>query len=466
MQCPLYRRRSAAVIFAVLLWAVAPLAHAAPKPKEAPKGPRAIGLVEITKTGKAQLVPVAIFDQGKWFDAQVYRASPVPMAAQWDTVYEATDNGQSVGLFTITSPQQYQNRWVARGNWQPGAGGDGPPAGKKPVLNTARAKSDPEDERPVLHKPGSKPATTAPADAKPAETRPPDNDPDRPVLHKPATSKADAVSTPSRSSAPPDDPDRPTLRRGKPVSTGGDSDLPSPEEMKALSTLTVYPAVSAARNPELRSYKFYFQPGEEDSYRKKMLDLARAEVLTRARTLGLLPPAPPAPAPKPAAKKPAKPAAPAPPVDDVIFDDVNLRSFDLTYSNEPEFVLAVKAHIVHHEPAPKRGAATGKLTPAPMTPPAAPEPGVVISPALTYDVTLVARADLNGDLRRLLLVATDERHLDELPRLELIDAVDADGDGIGDFLFREINGPDAANTGYVIYQSGRDKLWELFRTAR
>jgi len=120
-------------------------------------------------------------------------------------------------------------------------------------------------------------------------------------------------------------------------------------------------------------------------------------------------------------------------------------------------------------PASAKRPATAKVTLAPATPPASPEPAP--APALTYDVTLVARADLNGDLRRLLLVATDERHLDELPRLELIDAVDADGDGIGDFLFREISGntnDTTANneTGYVIYQTGRDQLWELFHTAR
>ncbi len=467
MHCSLYRSHSVAVICrltftALFICATFTSTHAAPKPRELPKGPRAIALVQITKVGKAQLVPIAIFDRGKWYDAQAYQASPVPLAAQWDTVYEATELGQSVGLFTITQPQQYGGHWVARGNWKPGAGDDSY-GGKKPTLNTAPAKpkADPEDERPILHKPGSKPAAqTPPITPAPTDTKPPakpsvatdasDASDDRPVLHK---NREDAKDAPSRAyAAPDDDPDRPKLRHGKPLSKAGESDLPTETELAtAASTggLTVYAAFSAAHNPELRSYKFYFQPGEEEAYRKKMLALARTEVLNRARTLGLLPHVSTsksaAPARSTSARKLPKPPAPT---DDVIFDSVNLRSFDLSYSNEPEFVLAVKAHIVRSASVISNSA----------------------TPALTYDVTLAARADLNGDLRRLLLVATDERHLDELPRLELIDAIDADGDGTGDLLFRETTGSDPtsglANTGYVIYQTGRDQLWQLFRTAR
>ncbi len=499
----LYRSAGANVIriVALGLLAVAPVVlHAAPKASAAPKGPRAIGVVEITKTGKAQLVPIAIFDRGKWYDAQAYQANPVPMAAQWDTVYEATELGESRGLFTITGPQKMQDRWVAKGKWQPGAGDDGG-GGKKPVLHTAPKKSaDPDEERPVLHKHGSAvptaPAATGTAPAAtpaPVETKAgdakaepnPDARSDAKAESRTAApaddDKPSANATPtatgsSGTASISDDPDRPTLRHGRPSGNRTESDLPSVAELHAAATaggLTIYAAFSAAHNPELRSYKFYFQPGEEEAYRKKMLDLARTEVLNRARLLGLLPPAPAAPSAKPVknSAKPAKPAKATAPAAEVVFDEINLRSFDLTYSNEPEFVLAVKARILRNGGtaasttlhAPKSVVAVAGATPLPAPPP------VAATSALTYDVTLAARADLNGDLRRLLLVATDERHLDELPRLELIDAVDADGDGIGDFLFREVSGSSlgaVSSNGYVIYQTGRDQLWELFRTAR
>ena len=45
---------------------------------------------------------------------------------------------------------------------------------------------------------------------------------------------------------------------------------------------------------------------------------------------------------------------------------------------------------------------------------------------------LVVRTDIYGNLRKLYLGITDKYHLDVTPRLELIDAVDADGDGRGD----------------------------------
>ena len=43
--------------------------------------------------------------------------------------------------------------------------------------------------------------------------------------------------------------------------------------------------------------------------------------------------------------------------------------------------------------------------------------------------------------------------------MELIDAVDADGDGRGELLFRETSD---AGTGWVIYRATADKLWKMF----
>ena len=54
---------------------------------------------------------------------------------------------------------------------------------------------------------------------------------------------------------------------------------------------------------------------------------------------------------------------------------------------------------------------------------------------------------------------TDSQHLDVIPRLELIDAVDADGDGRGELLFREISD---AGKAFVVYRVIGDRLWPLF----
>lgn len=72
---------------------------------------------------------------------------------------------------------------------------------------------------------------------------------------------------------------------------------------------------------------------------------------------------------------------------------------------------------------------------------------------------LVARTDIYGNLRKLYSGVTDKFHLDVTPRMELIDVVDADGDGRGELLFHETSD---AGSGYVIYRATADKLWKMF----
>src|SRR5208282_6068051 len=88
----------------------------------------------------------------------------------------------------------------------------------------------------------------------------------------------------------------------------------------------------------------------------------------------------------------------------------------------------------------------------------APAPGGATLPD-TYSITLVARTDIYGNLRKVYSGVTDKFHLDVTPRLELIDVVDADGDGRGELLFHETTD---AGSGYVIYRATADKLWKLF----
>ncbi len=67
-----------------------------------------------------------------------------------------------------------------------------------------------------------------------------------------------------------------------------------------------------------------------------------------------------------------------------------------------------------------------------------------------------------GELHKVFASVTDTLHFDVLSRLELIDAVDADGDGRGELLFRQVS--DGGNA-FVLYRVIGDKLWPLFQGA-
>ena len=94
------------------------------KPKKNVKGPRAVGVLQLTNSGKATLIPIAILIDGKFYDASVYKADPVPMALESGTVYEAEQEGDSLGLFTISGALHSKTAgsphpWVGAGSYLP-----------------------------------------------------------------------------------------------------------------------------------------------------------------------------------------------------------------------------------------------------------------------------------------------------------------------------------------------------------
>lgn len=360
------------------------------------KGPRAIALIQLFPNGKAHLVPVAMMVDGKFFDAASYKATPVPMALDFGVVYEGLRGGVSQGLFTVTQPGQAGQNWMAEGTWLP-AGATPPRKGMKYEKPT----EDDPDAPPRLHRGDSKPAV---APEKPAV----------PPADKPAE-KAQAA----KPDAPIDDPNRPVLRRVKPGPETHHELVKKFDEdasPKLLAGVQVFPAISDAGGPDPRPYAFNLNPGEEETYRKKMLDFAASEL--RAKS-GAAPSAP-------AAKPPRKPATTksAPPV----FDDVHLRIFDLTNSNEPILVLSARTR-------PDAASPEGE------------------------EITLIARTNFELEVQKLMFSRTNAKHLYVTPRMELIDAVDADGDGRGDLLFRTTTD---AGSSYAIYRLSVDRLWPLY----
>jgi hypothetical protein len=179
------------------------------------------------------------------------------------------------------------------------------------------------------------------------------------------------------------------------------------------------PAISDAAGPEPRPYAYSLKSDEEQKLRRKVLILAADEVRAwAAESSGAQPAA------RPGTK--AKPPQPT-------FDEIHLHAFDLSNSNEPVLVLTAKAQL------PAR----------PNTP-----------SDLYYVITLVAREDMYGELHKVFASVTDTQHFDVLSRLELIDAVDADGDGRGELLFRQVSD---AGSAFVLYRVIGDRLWPLFQ---
>jgi len=77
-------------------------------------------------------------------------------------------------------------------------------------------------------------------------------------------------------------------------------------------------------------------------------------------------------------------------------------------------------------------------------------------------VTLVAQPDFYGNLSVLLKQVTDSRHLDDTPRLRLVDAVDAEASNRGDLLF-EARG--ATERHFVLYRIYRGRAEAVFTSA-
>lgn len=374
------------------------------------RGPRAIGLVQLFPNGKAHLIPVAITVDGKFFDAGSYKGAPVPMALDFGIVYEGFRAGVSQGLFTITQPGQARHVWMAEGTWLPA----GTKAAQK-GMKYETPKVEDKDAPPRLHRGDAKPAEAPPAE-KPAPAPP-----------APKPQETAKVTEPDR---PFEDPNRPILRRGKPDPAARHELVKNfdeeptaaklPKDSATSPQVTTIPAISDAGGPDPRPYNYDIKPAEEAGYRKKMLDLAAVELAKVSAT-------PPEIAVANRRKTSAahKPAAPA-------FDDVHLQIFDLSNSNDPVLILSAKTqpHSGTNEPA-----SEGE------------------------EITLVARTNLDGDLRRLFFAHTNAQHLDVTPRMELIDAIDADGDGRGELLFRRTSD---AGSSFAIYRATADRLWPLY----
>ena len=449
-------------------------------------GPRAVGLLQLGKNGKASLVPIAILINGKFWDATAYKADPVPMALDPGNVYEVEQTGSSLGLFTINSAlhsnaQNSAAPWLGAGSWRP-AGSEEP--AKDQHANATPVGIDDTDAPPRLTHDVSKQNTPNPAPksgsvsasgsapssgtAKPSTSSGAGDEPPR--LTKPAETSAppaDAKPPAAGSSAPNDakakdagpvqgnipvsdsstsEANRPRLRRGKPAESFADEDIPgysrpgaaatsAPDLLKVVAgaaanpDIKLIPAISDAGGPPPHPFKFEWVKGDEEDRHKQMIDLAKTELRAylAAHAKAEIPAKP--------ARTPARRKTTVSP--EPILENVQMTAFDLWNTNQPVIVMTATAHM----PASSRAAQA--------------EGG----PDLQYSMCLVTYPDIYNNLHKLYSGITDRFHLDVTPHLDFIDVVDADGDGRGELLFRETSD---VGTGWILYRATADKLWKMF----
>ena len=448
--------------------------------KKNKRGPRAIAVVEFLPGGGTRLVPIALWMDGRFYDASLYGAHPEPMALEPETLYQALAYGEPAGWFTVTTPRAVNGNWVAEGQWKPETPVEARLAAQaakqpKPKPKGQDVLSD-DQEPPVLRRPGasdtasggaqsSAPSSTSAGNSTPSgsgtstanSNAPPksDDDSDRPTLKAspsgsssaPSSSKptlgdntqqakaeAPASSTSPAASPDEDDPNRPVLRRGKPAQRPA-VNPPNPESSNASASKAAkpvaredasaapgiagkgpqapraYAAISDAGNYETRSLLYGIATGEKQSLGEPMSRMAMDEIRKYA----------------------GKHNGPAPPKTAAIAD-YDLRGFDLDYSNSPTLVLSAKLPV-----APAKAAPGGEFD---------------------YFVTVVARVDLNGTPQKIFSVVTDRNHLDAFPRMQIIDAVDADANGRGDLLFRQYSDTGISYALYRVFPYQMEKIFE------
>ncbi|HWE86949.1 MAG TPA: hypothetical protein VG267_18540 [Terracidiphilus sp.] len=438
----------AALSCAALALAAAPLMGQYPgqvkeKSKDTPEL-RAVAVLEWTgdagKPKTSRLVPVTIYDGEQLQDAGVYMARPQPLALDAQVEYQLKADGKTIGFFDIKNAGQEQGSWVGFGDWK------GLPK-PKPAMKPAKIDEDEDwsaDDKPILHrkkhaddksKSGSPSGGKAPADDpdRPTLHRPSGDssdsqqssagtqpvDPDRPVLKKPEEQKPAKPADSAHADSTPDvsDPDRPRLIRGKPANSGSQV---TPTLMGLPPDMQQAVAVSDARNSPDHPWVFtWANPDDQNKMKAQLEDIAR-------QAMGLTPPPPPPARTSTRRSTSKKAAAPAPPPEPAPLEDEQFRVFELAYDTGATMVLT--AH-------------TAGTT------------------AQEKFVTVIGQPDLYGNVRVLLKSVTDGSHLDETPRMRLVDAVDAMADNRGELLF-ELRGETQRQ--FALYRVLRGAATRLF----
>lgn len=479
---------------------------------------RSIAVLEWTgdvgKPSASRLVPVTVFDGEQLNDGTIYLNRPEPLALQNGVEYELQQAGKPMGLFDVFAAGEAQGAWRGFGAWKPYSeakikadksfnqsdlyapvdvkdddhpvlkrkhpkgtdtddpiakgttkptGSAGADAGASASSKGSTPAADDDPDRPKLKRKASAEDTgnttaASSGDAGSSGTSSaksaPDADPDRPVLKRKSDDSASSAGSGAGTAAQdPDrptirrsrknlaeagmmetatgtpDPDRPRLKRGKPADLGA---AEAPRLMGTPASMEQVVAVSDASNRAEHPWKYtWANPDDEEKMKASLEETART-------ALGLN--APVAAPAKTVHKTTAirKKPAPAAPVVPAALEDEKFRVFELAYGSSATMVLTASGPVTTFKD--KDG---------------------VVEQAPQKFVTLIAQPDLYGGVLVLFKSVTDSAHLDETPRMRLVDAVDAMGDNRGELLF-ELRG--SGQRQFALYRVLRGSAEQLFAT--
>ena len=430
------RSRLAAVCLMLILPAWAQYPGQVKSTKKPVASIRAIGVLEWTgdagKPKASRIIPIAVFDGEIYQPGGLYLARPEPLAVQPGTEYVLQDAGITRGLFDVNSAQDVNGYWFGYGAWKPmltapkrvkakqgtripqvvGEGGS-----DRPHFKNRNADSGQES--------GSGSASTPSSSSGHEASR----DPDRPTLRKRSDAPA-AESTSSAESPAPEtaiaggDPDRPHIAHGQ-QSPAGDTQVAQltgvPSELQQMI------AVSDPVDRETHPFTYLWNDPADAANMQTLMEGEAVKALAAAQPqpavkIGARPrtPATPAQRRRATAKPPASPRP--------VFTNVRFKAYELTYSGGATLVYSAETTD-----------AAGK----------------------TRYVTLVAQPDFNGVPKVILKSVTDQDHLDQTPRMRLVDAVDAKATNRGDLIFELRTQHDRE---FVIYRISGGIAEQVFST--
>jgi hypothetical protein len=245
----LYRSLLALIVAAlIVLLAMGSLTPPLPAQSNKQTGPRALAVLAWSGDSSTPdpatsiLEPVAVYVEGRFYDATVYQNQPEPLAVSPGVLYDVLKSGDAIGTFTVGLPRQQGDTWFGLGRYE----AKGAVVAKAKPAPPPKTNSGNADDRPHLRR--GTPPPPAPKEQTDAVLSNIDRDPERPTLrrHTAADEK-------------------------KPAS-------PAPEKALIIPATHMLPAISTESGPEYHSFKFHDKPGELDQLQAAMEKLARAEL--------------------------------------------------------------------------------------------------------------------------------------------------------------------------------------------